>query len=72
MKPFDIEKAKQGHPVQTRDGHVKSRKKEAWVNIYYNLYYLDHVTGGLYYSKEEAIRKSLSDRIDTVKIEWEK
>ena len=117
LKPFDIQKAREGKPVCTRDGRkariicfdlkgaeypivaaVETRnclaesisaydkngkfdhdkennndlmilpeKKEGWVN----LYPCDYMGQKRYSTKEEALKKALSDVIATVKIEWE-
>ena len=118
LKPFDLQKAREGKPVCTRGGR-KARiicfdanimpenknilalirkddgseyveyytsngkfsdskddindlmmfpeKKEGWVN----LYPCDYMGQKRYSTKEEALKKALSDVIATVKIEWE-
>lgn len=117
LKPFDLEAAKSGKPVCTRDGRkariicfdakgkqpiialferekadeeiiqtynvdgsyygfgkedhrdlmMLPEKKEGWINVYPN----DCMGEKRYSTKEEALRYSRSNVIDTVKIEWE-
>lgn len=75
LKLFDLEAAKAGKPVCTRDGRKASinpnldlmmlpERKEGWINIYKER---------CYNTKEEAIKNKYNGAtyVDTFKVEWE-